>query len=55
MATGWAWGKCGPDAGAQGCTGSLQYHTGSGGISGSCNLIFYTGSIPNILALTGIH
>lgn len=53
MATGWAWGKCGPDAGAQGCTGSLQYHTGSGGISGSCNLVFYTGSVPYILELTG--
>ena len=50
---GWAYTDCVVKPGAQGCTGSLQFHTGSGGISGSCNLIFYTGSSPNLLALTG--
>ena len=52
---GWAYVSCsgGPYAlaGGQGPTGSLQFHTGSRGISGSANLIYLTASSD--LFLTG--
>ena len=55
---GWAFVSCSSGAGsgsasAQGPTGSLQFHSSSGTISGSANLIFNTGSSPNRLFLTG--
>lgn len=53
---GWAYIECsssggGGSASAQGPTGSLQFHTGSQGLSGSSNLIYLTSS--NTLNLTG--
>jgi len=53
---GWAYIECsgsggGGNASAQGPTGSLQFHTGSQGISGSASLIYLTAS--NTLNLTG--
>ena len=54
---GWAYVSCSApassNAGAQGPIGSLQFQTGSAGLSGSTNLIFNTGSSPNRLFLTG--
>jgi len=52
---GWAFVSCSSGGGgsAQGPTGSLQFHSSSGTISGSANLIFNTGSSPNRLFLTG--
>jgi hypothetical protein len=43
--TGIAGGGGGGAVGSQGPVGALQFHTASTGISGSANLIFYTGSV----------
>ena len=43
--------SAGGSAAAQGPIGSLQFHTGSGGISGSANILFLTSS--NTLAVNG--
>ena len=55
--SGWAYVSCSATssgtATGQGPDGAVQFHTGSGGISGSANLIFNTSSSPNNLFLTG--
>ena len=54
--TGIAGGGGGGAVGSQGPVGALQFHTASTGLSGSANLIFYSGSVAplsNYLFLSG--
>ena len=55
MASGWAYVGCPPGAapGAQGALGSLQFHTGSGGISGSSYLSWSYGGPIRSLKVSG--